>query len=85
MRVETGNPDFNYELACTEVCGNAHFAMRMVVVVDEPEDYEKWKEEQRTWLSLNPEYLSQVPEDLKEVAMISAGIEEEKEVNGASF
>lgn len=85
MRVETGNPDFNYELACTEVCGNAHFAMRMVVVVDEPEDYERWKEEQRTWLSLNPEYLSQVPEDLKEVAMISAGIEEEKEVNGASF
>lgn len=85
MRVETGNPDFNYELACAEICGNAHFTMRMVVVVDEPADYEKWKTEQKTWLSLNPEYLSQVPEELKEVAMISAGIEIEQEANSASL
>ncbi|MCB0506290.1 MAG: cytochrome c oxidase subunit II [Cyclobacteriaceae bacterium] len=75
MRKETGNPDFNYELACTEICGKGHFSMRMLVVVDEPADYEAWKKEQKTWLSLNPEYMSQVPEELKEVAMISSGIE----------
>ena len=85
MRAETGNPDYNYELACAEICGNAHFTMRMVIVVDEPADYEKWKSEQKTWLSLNPEYLSQVPEDLQEVAMISAGIENEQEVSSASL
>ncbi len=76
MRVETGNPDFNYELACAEICGKGHFSMHMIVIVEEPADYEKWKKSQKTWLSLNPEYLSQVPEELKEVAMISAGIEE---------
>src|SRR5690606_18298201 len=42
MREETGNPDFNYELACAEVCGRGHFSMRMIVVVLEPEEYDKW-------------------------------------------
>jgi cytochrome c oxidase subunit II len=76
MRAETGNPDFNYELACAEICGNGHFSMRMIVVVDEPAEYEDWKKSQQTWLAQNPDYLSQVPEELKEVAMLSAGIEE---------
>jgi len=75
MREETGNPEFNYELACAEICGKGHFSMRMLIVVDEPADYEKWKKLQKTWLALNPEYLSQVPDELKEVAMLSAGIE----------
>ncbi len=75
MRKETGNPDFNYELACAEICGKGHFSMRMLIVVDTPEEYEAWKKKQKTWLAQNPEYLAQVPEELKEVAMLSAGIE----------
>ena len=74
MRVETGNPDFNYEIACAEVCGRGHFSMRMLVVVDEPEDYQKWKSEQETWLSKNQDYLSQVPENLKELALLKTGL-----------
>jgi len=27
MRAETGNPDFNYEIACTELCGRGHFTI----------------------------------------------------------
>jgi cytochrome c oxidase subunit 2 len=42
MQTETGNPEFQYELACTEVCGRGHFAMKMTMVVDEPEEYQKW-------------------------------------------
>ena len=75
MRIETGNPDFNYEIACTEVCGRGHFAMRLIVVVDEPEAYEKWKSEQVPWLSINPEYLTKVPDNLKELAMIKSQME----------
>jgi cytochrome c oxidase subunit 2 len=75
MRAETGNPDFNYEIACTEVCGRGHFSMRLLVVVDEPEDYEKWKAEQESWLSKNPEYMAKVPDNLKELAMIKSEIE----------
>src|SRR5690606_27038141 len=39
MRDELKNPDFNYELACAEVCGRGHFSMRLTVVVLEPEEY----------------------------------------------
>lgn len=76
MRVEEGNPDFNYELACTEICGRGHFSMKKVVTVLEPEEYDKWKAEQKSWLSKNPDYLTQVPENLKELAVVSAGINE---------
>lgn len=64
MRQETGNPDFNYELACTEICGRGHFSMRLILVVDEPEDYKTWYDSQESWLSQNPSYLSKVPEKL---------------------
>lgn len=33
---------FDFELACTEVCGRGHFSMRKVVKVLEPEDWDRW-------------------------------------------
>ena len=50
MRKELNDPDFNYELACQQICGRGHFSMRKIVVVDEPADYLKWKSEQEPWL-----------------------------------
>ena len=68
MRVKLNKPEFNYELACTEVCGRAHYAMRFLVVVDEPADYEKWKVSQKSWVSLNAEYVStKAPKALKDL------------------
>jgi cytochrome c oxidase subunit II len=74
MREELNNPAFNYEMACTEVCGKGHFSMRFPVVVDTQEDYEKWIASQDSWLKQNPDYLKYVPAELKEAAMIKAGI-----------
>jgi cytochrome c oxidase subunit 2 len=74
MRTETGNPNFNYELACTEICGRGHFSMKMTVVVDDAETFEKWKASQDSWLKQNPSYLEKVPANLREAAMIKAGI-----------
>jgi len=74
MRAETGNPNFNYEMACTEVCGKGHFSMRFPVVVVEPEEYEKWMASQESWLKQNPDYMKYVPENLKEAATIKAGL-----------
>lgn len=59
MREELGNPEFNYELACTEICGRGHFSMRRVLVVDTQDDYEKWLAEQKSWSSQNQDYLAQ--------------------------
>jgi cytochrome c oxidase subunit II len=74
MREELNNPKFNYEMACTEVCGKGHFSMRFPVVVDTQEDYEKWMASQDSWLKQNPDYMKYVPAELKEAALIKAGI-----------
>ena len=42
MRKITGNPDFNYELACAEHCGRGHYSMRTSVVVESEEKYNEW-------------------------------------------
>ena len=47
MRQEMDDPDFVYELACAELCGQSHFNMRKVVVVEEEEDFKKWWAEQK--------------------------------------
>ena len=65
MRTELGKSDFNYEIACTEICGRSHFGMKILLVVDEPADYEKWKKSQKPMLTENPDLLSKVPDNLK--------------------
>ena len=74
MREETGNPKFNYEMACTEICGKGHFSMRFPVVVESEETFMKWKASQESWLKQNPDYLKLVPENLREFAMIKSGL-----------
>ncbi|HZY78816.1 MAG TPA: cytochrome c oxidase subunit II [Cyclobacteriaceae bacterium] len=73
MRDETGNPNFNYEMACAEICGQGHFSMRLLVVVQTQAEYEKWKAAQEPWLKQNPDYLKRVPAELRDVALIKAG------------
>lgn len=65
MRAELGKPEFNYEIACTEICGRSHFGMKLLLVVDEPVDYEKWKKSQKPLLTENPNLLNKVPDNLK--------------------
>jgi len=50
MRERLNKPDFNFEVACAELCGRMHFAMKLILVVDEPEQFEKWYEEQNSWM-----------------------------------
>jgi cytochrome c oxidase subunit II len=76
MRAELGNPDFNYEIACTEICGRSHFGMKLLMVVDEPADYEKWKKSQKPLLTENPSLISKVPDNLKAKAQKYVATEE---------
>lgn len=56
MREKTGNPDFDYLLLCNKICGAAHYNMKMVIKVVEPEVYRQWITEQETFAkSLVPE------------------------------
>ena len=42
MRTRTGNAEFQYEIACAQLCGLGHSAMRGFVTVQTPEEFQKW-------------------------------------------
>jgi cytochrome c oxidase subunit 2 len=79
MREELNDPEFDYEIACTEVCGKGHFSMSKTMRVLEPKEYREWYKQQKSIISGEPDLLSQVPENLKELALLKTG-EENKEL-----
>ena len=52
MRTITGNKDFNYVLMCNKICGSAHYNMKMDIIVESEEDYNKWLADQKRLLKL---------------------------------
>jgi len=44
MRARTGNPEFQFEIACAQLCGLGHYRMRAFVTVLSPEEFQKWVE-----------------------------------------
>ena len=49
MRVRKNNPKFNYVLMCNKICGSAHYKMKMIVVIDTPEQYNAWLKSKTTF------------------------------------
>lgn len=80
MRTKLGKPEFTYEIACTEVCGQGHFGMRVPLVVHDADEYDEWFKTQQSFLAKNPDYIKKVPEDLKKLAEQS--VEENKKSTG---
>ena len=46
MRTRKGNPEFQYEIACAQLCGIGHARMRGFVTVQTAEEFQKWIEEE---------------------------------------
>ena len=46
MRTRTGNPNFQYEIACAQLCGLGHYRMRGFVTVLPQEEFQKWLDEE---------------------------------------
>lgn len=42
MRKRTGNPDFQFEIACAQLCGLGHYRMRAFVTVVTAAEFKKW-------------------------------------------
>ena len=40
---------FDYLLLCNKICGASHYNMQMKIIVESPEDYQKWISEQQTF------------------------------------
>jgi cytochrome c oxidase subunit 2 len=45
MRTRTGNPEFQYEIACAQLCGLGHARMRGIVTVQSTDEFQKWLED----------------------------------------
>jgi len=41
--------EFNYELACAELCGRSHYSMRRIVRIVSQEEYDAWLEKQQSF------------------------------------
>jgi heme/copper-type cytochrome/quinol oxidase subunit 2 len=42
MRQKIHDPGFDYFLICNNICGTGHFSMKMKIVVEPMEDFNKW-------------------------------------------
>ena len=47
MRKITNNEAFEYEIACDQMCGNAHYSMRGVIKVVTQEEFVLWRASQK--------------------------------------
>jgi cytochrome c oxidase subunit II len=50
MRQRTGNPQFQYEIACAQLCGLGHYRMRGFVTVLSAEEFQKWMDDEQAKL-----------------------------------
>lgn len=56
MKEKTGNPNFQYEISCDQMCGNGHYSMKGVIEVVSKREYDAWMAKQK------PYYYSAFPE-----------------------
>jgi cytochrome c oxidase subunit 2 len=47
MREKLNDPEFDYVLACAELCGSAHWNMKFTVVVETEEEFNQWLAQQK--------------------------------------
>ncbi|MCO5232614.1 MAG: cytochrome c oxidase subunit II [Chitinophagales bacterium] len=53
MREIKKNPEFDYELACNQLCGTGHWNMKKTVRVVTEAEYKKWFSEQKSYYKQN--------------------------------
>lgn len=56
MKKKLGNPEFEYELSCDQMCGKGHYTMRAIVKVVTKDEFVLWKARQK------PAYVQIFPE-----------------------
>ncbi|MFM2223870.1 MAG: hypothetical protein RJA07_72 [Bacteroidota bacterium] len=75
MRKVVGNPKFNFELACAQICGQSHYAMKMAVVVQTQAEFDAWIKDQK------PYYETMRPAAAPAIAEAIISTKEEKKEN----
>lgn len=53
MRELKGDPEFDYELACNQLCGTGHWNMKRIVKIVTEEEYKVWFAKQKSYYEQN--------------------------------
>lgn len=53
MRKRNNDPDFNYEIACDQLCGKGHYGMKGLVVVETQQQFDEWMAKQQPFYDVN--------------------------------
>ena len=48
MKEKTGNPEFEYEISCDQMCGESHFSMKGIIKVVTQQEFDLWLARQKT-------------------------------------
>jgi cytochrome c oxidase subunit 2 len=56
MKKKLGNPDFEYEISCDQMCGRGHYTMRGIIKVVSEDEYKLWLLKQK------PNYVQVFPD-----------------------
>ena len=56
MKEKTGNPNFQYEISCDQMCGNGHYSMKGVIEVVTQAEFDVWMAQQK------PNYYAAFPD-----------------------
>ena len=56
MKDKTGNPNFQYEIACDQLCGNGHYSMKGIIEVVTQPEFDEWMAKQK------PNYYTAFPD-----------------------
>ncbi len=56
MKEMTNNPNFQYEIACDQLCGNGHYSMKGVIEVVTQPEFDEWMAKQK------PNYYTAFPD-----------------------
>ncbi len=55
MREMTKNPEFEYEIACSQMCGKGHYSMKGILIVETQQEYDTWLAKKQSYYStVNP-------------------------------
>lgn len=47
MKEKTGNPEFEYEISCDQMCGESHFSMKGIIKVVTQQEFDLWLAKQK--------------------------------------
>ena len=51
MRERKGDPEFGYEIACAQLCGNSHYSMQGHMTIETQEEFDAWMAERQEELT----------------------------------